>query len=45
MKDQYHQWRPLAQLEAGVVGAAAEEHHSMTWVAVVAAAALQVKNA
>ncbi len=46
MKDQCHQWRPLAQLVVAVVGVAAEEHHSMTWVvAVVAVALVQVKNA
>jgi hypothetical protein len=46
VKAQYHQWHPLAQLEGAVVGVVAEEHHSMAWVAVVAAAAAErVENA
>jgi hypothetical protein len=46
VKGQCHQWRPLARLEAAVVGVAAEEHHSMAWaVAVVAATVVRVKNA
>jgi hypothetical protein len=46
VKGQCHQWRPLARLEAAVVGVAAEEHHSMTWaVAVVAVAVVRVRNA
>ena len=46
MKGQCHQWRPLARLEAAVVGVAAEEHHSMAWaVAVVAVAVVRAKNA
>jgi hypothetical protein len=46
VKGQCRQWRPLARLEAVVVGVAAEEHHSMAWVvAVVAVAVVRVKNA
>jgi len=48
VRGQCHQWRPLARLEAAVVGVAAEEHHSMTWVVVVvvvAVAVVRVKNA
>ena len=46
VKGQCHQWRPLTQLEAAVVGVAAEEHHSMAWVVAVAAVAVvRVKNA
>src|ERR1700679_1626914 len=46
VKDQCRQWRPLARLEAVVVGVAAGEHHSMAWVvAVVAVAVVRVKNA
>jgi len=45
-KGQCHQWRPLARLEAAVVGVAAEEHHSMAGaVAVVAVTVVRVKNA
>jgi len=48
VKGQCHQYRPPAQPEPAVVGAATVEHHSMLWVVAVvaaAAAALQVKNA
>jgi hypothetical protein len=46
VKGQYHQWRPLAQLETAVVGVVTEEHHRMAWVvAVVAVAVARVKNA